>query len=89
MKEAFACRVCNMKCHKKCNERCLANTICKGEGTYPSIGSQTTASPYSAQSGTAPEIITTESEPLPDNRNSAEGSAESTVSGSPSLVKPI
>jgi len=71
-----------MKCHKKCNERCLANTICRGEGAYPMIGSQAS---FSSQGGT-PEIITTESDPLPDNRNSGDASAESTVSGSPSLV---
>ena len=59
-----------MKCHKKCNERCLANTICRGEGsTHGSMGPGLRA----------PEIITTESEPLQESFDGGEKLSEDQV----------
>jgi len=58
-----------MKCHKKCNERCLANTICRGEGAM--------SGPSGSGSGfRAPEIITTESEPLQESFDSEDKLSE-------------
>jgi hypothetical protein len=54
-----------MKCHKKCNDRCIANTICRGEGFYPSIPNL-----RSSSQSMAPEIITTADQDLPEDSSS-------------------
>lgn len=68
LKEAFACRICQMKCHKKCNDRCIANTICRGEGFYPSITNMKNPNQIT------PEIITTGEDEIQDDGNSDAGS---------------
>ncbi|CAG7832375.1 unnamed protein product [Allacma fusca] len=57
LKEAYTCRVCDMKCHKKCHERCVANTVCRG------YSSQYHAGHLQISNSNNPEIITTDIEP--------------------------